>query len=100
MMKVAVNVRHAGRPRKIKFGDVVITAPAPQKASVEANIVQSTEMLGRAVKRLSKPGVVVRRRKGIPLFSLDSENPNVVVRVLDGKTERGQLVKGEFKAYA
>ncbi|WP_148210586.1 hypothetical protein [Beijerinckia indica] len=100
MTKTAVNVQRRARVRRVKFGDVVITAPAPQRALIKANIAQSTKALARAAKRLSKPGVVIRAKKGIPLFSLDSEDPDVVIRTLDGKTERGQLVDGIFQAIA
>ncbi|GLV27332.1 hypothetical protein [Sphingobium chungangianum] len=100
MTTTTVKVRRQARARRVKFGDVVITAPAPQRDLIKANIAQSTAALARAARRLSKPGVVIRAKKGVPLFSLDSENPDVVIRTLDGKTERGQLVDGIFHAIA
>lgn len=96
--KTSVRAARKARTRKIKFGDVVITAPAPRSAVVKANVAQSTEALARAAKRLSRPGVIIRAKRGVPLFSLDSEEPDIVIRTLDGKTERGHLVDGIFHA--
>jgi hypothetical protein len=94
----AMKRRGGPRGRRIKFGDVTITAPAPERAAVTANVAVSTAALGRAVDRLARPGVFLRTKKGVPLFSLDSENPDIVIRTLNGKTERGQLVDGTFQA--
>ena len=84
------------RGRKVKFGNVTVTAPAPPLAMVLENIKQSTQALSRAVERLARPGVRLRPRKGTPLYSLDSDDPGVVIRQLDGKTERGRIRGGEF----
>ncbi len=100
MAITAVKRRRGARGRKVKFGDVTITAPAPNRAVVNANVAFSTAALSRAVERLAKPGIFLRAKKGVPLFSLDSEDPDVVIRTLDGKTERGHLVNGAFQAIA
>ncbi len=97
--KAMTQSRPAGtRGRKIKFGDVTITAPAPAKAMVQANVKRSTQALERLATRLGKPGVAIRARKDVPLFSLDSDNPDVMIRTLNGKTERGHMVGGAFHA--
>lgn len=98
MATVAVKRRRGARGRRVKFGDVTITAPAPTRSVVAAHVAVSTAALSRAVERLAKPGISLRAKKGVPLFSLDSEDPDVVIRTLDGKTERGHLVDGVFQA--
>lgn len=97
-MAIIVKRRNGTRGRRVKFGDVTITAPAPARATVMANVATSTAALSRAVERLAKPGVQLHKKKGVPLFSLDSEDPDVVIRTLNGKTERGHLVDGVFQA--
>jgi hypothetical protein len=90
--------RSGKRSRKIKFGDVTVTAPAPSATMVEHNVRLSTEALERLAKRLARPGVSIRARKDVPLFSLDSDNPDVMIRTMNGRTERGHLVDGVFHA--
>lgn len=87
------------RMRTVKFGDVTVTGPAPSAASVRESVQQSTEALERLVKVFAKPGTTIRPRRGVPLFSLDSDDPDVMIRKLDGKVERGQLVNGEFQPF-
>jgi hypothetical protein len=90
----------AGRvkSRTVRFGSVTVTAPAPSRELVQQNIKRSTQALERVTQRLAKAGVILRPRKDVPLFSLDSDNPDVMIRKLNGKTERGAMIDGVFKA--
>lgn len=90
--------RSGKRSRKIKFGDVTVTAPGPSATMVKHNVKRSTEALERLAKRLGKPGISIRARKDVPLFSLDSDNPDVMIRTMNGRTERGHMVDGVFHA--
>lgn len=81
-----------------RFGSVTVTAPPPSKAMVQHNVKVSTEALERVTKRLAKAGVRLYAKKGVPLYSLDSDNPDVMIRKLNGKVERGSFVNGEFNA--
>ncbi|MEG3162420.1 hypothetical protein U1763_18110 [Sphingomonas sp. LB2R24] len=96
--KAMTQSRSGQRGRKIKFGDVTVTAPAPSATMVKHNVKRSTEALERLAKRLGKPGVSIRARKNVPLFSLDSDNPDVMIRTMNGRTERGRMVDGAFHA--
>jgi hypothetical protein len=87
-----------GRNRKVKFGDVTVTAPAPSATLVKRNVQISTQALDRLATRLGKPGVTLRKRKDVPLYSLDSDDPDVMIRTLNDKTERGHMVDGVFQA--
>lgn len=85
------------KSRKTRFGSVTVTAPAPSKAVIQGNVRASTQALERVSSRLAKAGVRVRPKKDVPLYSLDSDDPDVMIRKLNGKIERGTLVDGAFK---
>ena len=86
------------RRRKTRFGSVTVTAPAPSEAVVELNVKASTQALEQVTGRLAKAGVRLYAKKDVPLYSLDSDNPDVMIRKLNGKVERGSFVNGAFKA--
>lgn len=86
------------RSRKIRFGSVTVTAPEPSKAMVQRNVTASTKALERATSRLAKAGVRLHAKKDVPFYSLDSDNPDVMIRKLNGRTERGTFINGVFKA--
>lgn len=86
------------KTRKTRFGSVTVTAPAPTKAMVQHNVKVSTHALERVTVRLAKAGVRLHARKDVPLYSLDSDDPDVMIRKLNGKVERGNFVDGVFNA--
>ena len=86
------------RRRKTRFGSVTVTAPAPSEAVVQHNVKASTQALERVTGRLAKAGVRLYAKKDVPLYSLDSDNPDVMIRKLNGKVERGSFVDGTFRA--
>lgn len=53
--------------------------------------------LARALPKLTKPGVRIKIRKGVPYFHADFENPKLLIRQLDGKITRGKIVDGKFR---
>ena len=63
------------------------------KESVEA----SQAALRRMAQRIVRPGVSIRRRKGVPYYHADDDDPAVIIRTLDGVVERGFFADGEFK---
>ncbi|MCP3736261.1 hypothetical protein M9979_15440 [Sphingomonas sp. RP10(2022)] len=91
---------HRAKTCKTRFGDVIVTAPPPSKAMVQHNVKVSTQALERVTKRLAKAGVRLYAKKDVPLYSLDSDNPDVMIRKLNGKVERGSFINGEFNAEA
>lgn len=90
--------KRKAKTRKTRFGSVTVTAPAPSKAMVERNVKASTQALERVTGRLAKAGVRLHAKRDVPLYSLDSDNPDVIIRKLNGKVERGSFVDGFFKA--
>jgi hypothetical protein len=84
---------------KVKFGDVTVWAPKATAAKLNQGVRASTEALERAVKRLTRPGIRLHRKKGVPLYSADPDDPGILIRELDGKVERGVFKDGGFKAF-
>lgn len=62
------------------------------------NVELGQQALKKVKSRLVKPGVKLRTRKGVPLFSADPTDPRRVVRELDGRREVGVFENGVFKA--
>lgn len=90
---------HRGKVTKIKFGDVTIAGRLPDERVIRANVESSTDMLKRVGRGLSKPGVILSKKRGIPRFYVDENDPTVFVRVLNGNQSRGHMVNGEFVAF-
>jgi len=61
------------------------------------NIKLASEALERVSKKLLKPGVAIRQKKNVPLYSIADGETGVFVRRLNGQTERGRLVNGIFQ---
>ncbi|WP_298965930.1 hypothetical protein [uncultured Methylobacterium sp.] len=80
-----------------KFGNVTVTGAAPSAESVERSVRQSSEALARLGERLAKPGIRLRPKKNVPLFWIDDDDPDLFVRRLNGRIERGRLVDGVFR---
>ncbi|MEL0253182.1 MAG: hypothetical protein VW935_14750, partial [Novosphingobium sp.] len=64
----------------VRFGNVTVTSAKPSAEEVAANVRRSTEALERVVDRLCKGGITLRPSKGVPLYSLDRDNPEIVIR--------------------
>lgn len=70
----------------------------PTPAMLRRNVLAGQRALKRATTALTKPGVDIGSTRGIPLFEADRKSPDFVIRILDGKRERGKFVKGKFVA--
>ena len=87
----------AKRSSKVKFGRVTIAGAGPSAAEVKINVQRSTEVLKRVGKTLASPGVSLRPKKDVPLFSVSEDDPGSLIRRLNGRVERGRLVDGSFR---
>ena len=96
--RTAANLRTA--QQRISIGNLTLVVPRPTKTQVQENVRQSAEALSRALTRLTRPGIRLRPKRGIPLFQVDENDPDILIRDLDGKRERGTLQDGEFKVIA
>lgn len=93
---VEVRSDRKGRSAVI-FGSVKILGSKPDRATVKINVDRSTQALARATRKLTNPGVVIREKKGVPQFSVVEDETGLFVRKLDGKTDRGRFVNGQFQ---
>jgi len=86
----------SGRGVKTTFGTVTVNGAKPSAERVAANVVRSTEALERVSKRITRAGVYLPQKKGVPRYSADEHDPGVYIRRLNGEVSRGQLVNGDF----
>lgn len=97
--EVTVKIRGRGQKvHNVKFGNVVVSGTKPSRQLVRENVERSTEALERVRKKFAKPGVYLRFRTGVPSYYADEDEPSFFFRVLNGKTQRGQLINGKFQA--
>ena len=87
----------APRHLKTKFGSVTISGSRPNPEMVSRNIERSSKALERVGKKLTKPGVSIRPKKDVPRYSVAENETGVFIRRLNGRVERGRLVKGVFR---
>lgn len=85
------------RRGEVRFGSALLKVGKADARELAQNVSRGQAALTRAMKALVKPGVKLKRTKGVALYAADPERPDVLVRILDGKRERGVFDKGEFK---
>ena len=85
-----------GRRRNAKFSTVTVSGIAPKKETVKKNVQASTLALKAAKQKLARPGVSLSKKRGIPRYFLDENNPTIMIRVLNGRVTRGRIVNGSF----
>ena len=86
--------------RTTKFGNVTVTAPAPTEEQIARGVREGTRALEGLVRAFEKlPGIDLPRQKDVPLFWADDDNPDIIIRELNGKIDRGRLVNGKYKAF-
>lgn len=93
-----VTVKSASSSRNIttKLGEVTVRGAKPSADLVKANVTRSTEALERVGEKLTKPGVHLPEKNGVPRYSADEENPGVFIQRLNGKITTGRLQNGQF----
>ena len=93
-----VTVRNGGdKMRAVTFGSVTVRAAVPATADIDRNVASGQSALARARAAMLKPGVRLSTRKDVPLYHVDPDRPDEVIRKLDGKVERGRFVDGAFQ---
>ena len=91
-------VEGEGRFTTLQFGSVRAEAVAPHPDVKGANIAAGQEALKRAKTAFVTTGVSLRHRKSVPTYFADAHDPNILIRRLDGREERGRFVDGAFVA--
>lgn len=82
----------------ILFGSVTVEATLPPEHIRRANIEAGQKALMRAKSALIKPGIKLSREKGVPLYFGCDDQPDLLIRELDGKRTLGKIVRGRFHA--
>jgi hypothetical protein len=96
VVMVAPEGRRKGRVAVFSFGSATVKVPVRDEEWAD-NIALSQVAMKKLAKTLLKPGVKLRTSKDVPLFRSDPDQPGQLIRVLDGKEERGVFVDGQFK---
>ncbi len=82
---------------RIKIGGVFVSSQKASREELKRGVQQSNTALERLSATLTKPGVKLPKRRNVPLYSADPDHPGLLIRKLNGKTERGVLEGGVFK---
>lgn len=90
------SVPGARKVRTLRFGSVKIKSAPPAAAVVQRNVAAGHSALTRAKSAFLAKGVKLGYRKDVPFYSVDPEQPGVMIRRLNGRVDRGRLVDGVF----
>lgn len=88
----------AAKARVMRFGSVILEQEPVGRVDVERNVERGRSAMNSMGAALSAPGVRLDVVAGVPLYHADPQRPDRIVRVLDGHSQSGLLVNGEFKA--
>jgi len=84
--------------KNVTFGGVTVSAYSQTKKVVRKNIVDGQSALKRAAASLLRPGVALRLNPDVPLYHVDENDPETIIRELNGKREKGVVLSnGRFK---
>nr|WP_315593716.1 hypothetical protein [uncultured Cupriavidus sp.] len=83
---------------RVKFGDVTVIAPKPTEEQVEQGVRDSMRAMRGLVRCFRMQPSTPLHGPEIPVFTADRENPERVIRTLNGKSESGRFRRGKFKA--
>jgi hypothetical protein len=94
---VNVRAQNGQSMSEVSFGNVTISGTKPSAKIVAMNVEHSTKALERVSKKLIMPGVAIRTKRDVPHYSVAEGETGVFVRRLNGRTERGRMVNGDFQ---
>ncbi|WP_156798921.1 hypothetical protein [Gemmatimonas aurantiaca] len=82
----------------IKVGDVTITTERAHESVRRQNVARGQQALRRAADGIRTVGVTISETPGIPLYRVDPQDPDRVIRQTGNKVESGQFLNGVFRA--
>ncbi len=82
---------------RVRIGGVYVTGDRSSAAEVKRAVAISTAKLEKLADKVAKPGVRIRAKRDVPLFSVDPDRPDRFVRKLNGRIDTGVLENGVFK---
>ena len=96
-LKMTTPIQEEARKTVTVFGSVTLQSIEVSSKVKRRNIRAGQAALERAKKLIITPGVKLKVRKGVPLFHADPEHPSQLVRVLNGKQDKGVFINGKFE---
>lgn len=94
--QVVAQLQESGE-RTMSFGSVTVKVTLPSAEIRQRNIEEGQAALVRAKKVLVKHGVKIPRVKGKPLYFGSPDQPNIIIRELDGVRTPGKFIGGRFR---
>lgn len=82
----------------VRFGSVEVRDVGFNPKEKQRNIGTGQVALSRAAPSIIKAGFAKRPKDSAPRFRADPGNPQILIRELNGKSEKGVFVAGKFKA--
>lgn len=82
----------------VTFGSVTVMVELPSAEVINQNIRDGQLAFTRAKNALITKGVKLDVQKGTPLYQAHPNNPEFLLRNIDGEIEQGILENGQFKA--
>jgi hypothetical protein len=90
-------LKQTSKGKTVVFGSWKTRAHALPLKETMSRVQSGNSALMRIRKTLTTSGVKLLRRKDVPLYRADPAHPDILIRELNGRSERVQLVGGEFK---
>jgi hypothetical protein len=84
--------------KTLSFGSITVRLPQVSETELKRNIAAGQKAMKRASGRLIKSGITLPAAKGVPMFQADADDPDIIIRILDGKKQSGRFIGNKFKA--
>ena len=81
----------------VTFGSVTIRIEPADPEVIKKNIIEGQKAFARALEAFKTKGVKLNAPKGTALYQANPNNPNLLIRNIDGKTDQGVFENGQFR---
>ena len=81
----------------ITFGSVTIRTKPADPEVIKKNIIEGQKAFARALEAFKTKGVKLNVPKGTALYHANPNNPNLLIRNIDGKIDQGVFENGQFR---
>ncbi len=81
----------------VTFGSVTIRTERPSPEVITKNIVDGQMAFARAIEAFKTKGVKLNVSKGTALYQANPNNPELLIRNIDGKIDQGVFENGQFR---
>jgi len=81
----------------VTFGSVTIRTEPVDPDVIRKNIIEGQKALARGLEAFKSKGVKLNVPKGTALYQANPNNPNLLIRNIDGKIDQGVFENGQFR---